>query len=41
MLDSGDEELRELAKMEIGELEESIGTHEEELKVLAASKGSE
>ena len=38
MLDSGDEELRELAKMEIGELEESIGTLEEELKVLLLPK---
>ena len=38
MLDSGDEELRELAKIEIGELEESIGTLEEELKVLLLPK---
>ena len=34
----GDEEMRELAKMEIGELEEKIETAEEELKVLLLPK---
>ena len=34
MLDDGDEEMRELAKMELAELEDSIGDMEEELKIL-------
>ena len=38
MLESGDDELRELAKMEIGELEETMRTQEEELKVLLLPK---
>lgn len=38
MLELGDEELRELAKMEIGELEETIPELEEELKVLLLPK---
>ncbi|MGN0705278.1 MAG: peptide chain release factor 1 [Lentihominibacter sp.] len=38
LLEMGDEEMRELAKMEIGELEEKIGTAEEELKVLLLPK---
>lgn len=38
MLEMGDEEIRELAKMEIGELEEKIEALEEELKVLLLPK---
>ena len=38
MLDDGDEEMRELAKMELAELEDSIGEMEEELKVLLLPK---
>ena len=38
MLDDGDEEMRELAKMELAELEDSIGELEEELKVLLLPK---
>lgn len=38
MLDEGDEEMRELAKMEISELEEKIEAQEEELKVLLLPK---
>ena len=38
LLEMGDEEMRELAKMEIGELEEKIETAEEELKVLLLPK---
>ena len=38
MLEEGDEEMRELAKMEISELEEKIEAQEEELKVLLLSK---
>lgn len=38
MLEMGDEELRELAKMEISELEDSIPQLEEELKVLLLPK---
>ncbi|MDO4833758.1 MAG: peptide chain release factor 1 [Bacillota bacterium] len=37
-LEIGDDEMRELAKMEIGELEEQIRTDEEELKVLLLPK---
>ena len=38
ILEDGDEEMRELAKMELSELEESIGEMEEELKVLLLPK---
>ncbi len=38
MLEDGDEEMRELAKMELSELEESIGEMEEELKILLLPK---
>ncbi|MBR0127986.1 MAG: peptide chain release factor 1 [Firmicutes bacterium] len=38
MLEEGDEEMRELAKMEIGDLEEQIEQNEEELKVLLLPK---
>ena len=38
MLEEGDEEMRELAKMEISELEEKIEAQEEELKVLLLPK---
>ena len=38
MLEDGDEEMRELAKMEIGELEETITRTEDELKVLLLPK---
>ena len=38
MLEIGDEELRELAKMEISELEDQIPTLEEELKILLLPK---
>lgn len=38
MLEEGDEEMRELAKMEISELEETIGQQEEDLKVLLLPK---
>ena len=38
MLEDGDEEMRELAKMEIGDLEESIERAEGELKVLLLPK---
>lgn len=38
MLDMGDEELRELAKMEISELEDQIPALEEELKILLLPK---
>ncbi len=38
MLEDGDEEMRELAKMEIGDLEETISNAEEELKVLLLPK---
>ena len=38
MLDDGDEEMRELAKMELAELEDSIGDMEEELKILLLPK---
>ena len=38
MLDEGEEEMRELAKMEISELEEKIEAQEEELKVLLLPK---
>ena len=38
MLEEGDEEMRELAKMEIGDLEEQIQQNEEELKVLLLPK---
>ncbi len=38
LLEIGDDEMRELAKMEIGELEEQIRTDEEELKVLLLPK---
>ena len=38
MLDEGDEEMRDLAKMEISELEEKIEAQEEELKVLLLPK---
>ena len=38
MLEDGDEEMRELAKMEIGDLEETIASAEDELKVLLLPK---
>ncbi|MCQ2546810.1 MAG: peptide chain release factor 1 [Clostridia bacterium] len=38
LLEIGDEEMRELAKMEIGELEEKIQSDEDELKVLLLPK---
>ena len=38
LLEMGDDEMRELAKMEIGELEEKVETAEEELKVLLLPK---
>jgi len=38
MLEEGDEEMRELAKMEIGDLEEQIEQNEDELKVLLLPK---
>ncbi|MGX8774521.1 MAG: peptide chain release factor 1 [Bacillota bacterium] len=38
MLEDGDEEMRELAKMEIGDLEETIARTEDELKVLLLPK---
>ena len=38
MLEDGDEEMRELAKMELADLEDSIGGLEEELKVLLLPK---
>ena len=38
MLDDGDEEMRELAKMELSELEEKLPAMEEELKVLLLPK---
>ena len=38
MLEDGDEEMRELAKMEIGDLEEKISAAEDELKVLLLPK---
>ena len=38
MLDSGDEELRELAKMEIAEYEEQLPQLEEQLKILLLPK---
>ena len=38
MLEDGDEEMRELAKMEIGDLEETITSAEDELKVLLLPK---
>ena len=38
MLEDGDEEMRELAKMEIGDLEETITNAEDELKVLLLPK---
>ena len=38
ILEEGDEEMRELAKMEISELEELIGQQEDELKVLLLPK---
>ena len=38
MLEDGDEEMRELAKMEIGDLEETISNAEDELKVLLLPK---
>ncbi len=38
MLEDGDEEMRELAKMEIGDLEETISGAEDELKVLLLPK---
>ena len=38
MLDSGDEELREMAKIEISELEESLAQYENELKILLLPK---
>ena len=38
MLEDGDEEMRELAKMEIGDLEETIAKAEEELKILLLPK---
>ena len=38
MLDDGDEEMRELAKMELAELEDSIGDMEEERKILLLPK---
>ena len=38
MLEDGDDEMRELAKMEISELEDTISQQEEELKVLLLPK---
>ena len=38
MLEDGDEEMRELAKMEIGDLEETITSAEDELKILLLPK---
>ena len=38
MLEDGDEEMRELAKMEIPDLEETIANAEDELKVLLLPK---
>ncbi len=38
MLEDGDEEMRELAKMEMGDLEETIARTEDELKVLLLPK---
>ncbi len=38
MLEDGDEEMRELAKMEIGDLEEAIKAAEDELKILLLPK---
>ena len=38
MLEDGDEEMRELAKMEIGDLEEAISSAEDELKILLLPK---
>ena len=38
LLEEGDEEMRELAKMEIGELEETIENQEAELKILLLPK---
>ena len=38
MLEDGDEEMRELAKLEIGDLEETITSAEDELKVLLLPK---
>ena len=38
MLEESDEEMRELAKIEISELEETIGQQEEDLKVLLLPK---
>ena len=38
MLEEGDDEMRELAKMEISELDEKIETMEGELKVLLLPK---
>ena len=38
MLEEGDEEMRELAKMEISELEDTISRQEEELKILLLPK---
>ena len=38
MLEDGDEEMRELAKMEIGDLEEAITAAEDELKILLLPK---
>ena len=38
MLEDGDEEMRELAKMEIGDLEEAITSAEDELKILLLPK---
>ena len=38
MLEEGDEEMRELAKMEISELEDTISQQEEELKILLLPK---
>lgn len=38
MLDSSDEELREMAKMEIAELDEKLEQYENELKILLLPK---
>lgn len=38
MLEDGDEEMRELAKLEIADLEDTIAGHEEELRVLLLPK---
>ena len=38
MLEENDEELREMAKMEIAEIEPQIGTYEDELKILLLPK---